>query len=81
LTKSLSTIARVDRRGRLVIPAKLKKKLKIGSAVRLKEKDGKLELTPIADPLKKLEGSAKVRVTARELDHLAEVILSKEALK
>lgn len=75
----MSSIARVDKRGRLVIPSKLKKRLKIESAVRLQEKDGKLELTPISDPLRKLEGSAKVRITAKELDELAESIVKKEA--
>ena len=75
------TIARVDERGRLVIPAELRKRVKIGSTVKLEEKGGKLEVIPISDPLKKLEGSAKARITARKLDELAESIIMKEALR
>jgi bifunctional DNA-binding transcriptional regulator/antitoxin component of YhaV-PrlF toxin-antitoxin module len=77
----LATIAKVDERGRLVIPSKMKKRLKIGSTVRLEEKAGKLEVIPVSDPLKNLEGSAKARITAKKLDELAESIIMKEALR
>ena len=76
-----SSLARVDKRGRLVIPSKIKKHLKIGSTVRLHEKEGKLEITPIPDLLKKLEGSARARVTAKQLDELAESIVIDESFK
>ncbi len=76
-----SSLARVDKRGRLVIPSRIKKRLKIGSTVRLQEKEGKLELIPISDPLKKLEGSAKARVTAKQLDTLTESIVTKESFR
>ncbi len=76
-----SSLARVDKRGRLVIPSRIKKRLKIGSIVRLQEKEGKLELIPISDPLKKLEGSAKARVTAKQLDTLTESIVTKESFR
>ena len=77
----MSSLARVDKRGRLVIPSRIKKRLKIGSTVRLQERDGKLELTPATDPLKKLKGSAKARVSAKQLDELAESIAVKESFK
>jgi len=76
-----SSLARVDKRGRLVIPSRIKKRLKIGTTVRLREKDGKLELIPISDPLKKLEGSARSRLTSRQLDELAESSVTKESFK
>jgi hypothetical protein len=47
----------------------------------LKEIDGKLEVIPVRVPLKKLEGSAKARVTAKQLDELAKSIISEEAFK
>ena len=77
----MSSLARVDKRGRLVIPSVIKKRLKIGSTVRLQERDGKLELTPAADPLKKLKGSAKARVSPKQLDELAESIAVRESFK
>ncbi len=77
----MSSLARVDKRGRLVIPSRIKKRLKIGSTVRLEERDGKLELTPAVDPLKRLKGSAKARVSAKQLDELAESIAVKKSFK
>jgi AbrB family looped-hinge helix DNA binding protein len=77
----MSSLAKVDERGRLVIPSQIKKRLKIGSTVRLQEKDGRLELIPVSDPLKKLKGSAKARITSKQLDELAESIITKEAFQ
>lgn len=77
----MSSLAKVDERGRLVIPSDIRKHLGIGSTVRLQEKNGKLELTPVSDPLKNLEGSLKTRLSAKQLDELAESILKKEALR
>ena len=65
----------------MVIPSRIKKRLKIGSTVRLQEKEGKLELIPVLDPLKKLEGSTKTRVTSRQLDELSESDVTKESFK
>jgi len=65
----------------LVIPSRIKKRLKIGSTMRLQEKEGKLELIPVLDPLKKLEGSTKTRVTSRQLDELSESDVTKESFK
>ncbi|MFI5421998.1 MAG: hypothetical protein ACHQ1H_13620 [Nitrososphaerales archaeon] len=59
----------------------MKKNLKIGSAVRLREKNGKLEVIPIPDPLKKLECSAKAHVSAKQLDELSESIVIDESFK
>lgn len=81
MSSSSTLVARVDKRGRLVIPSKMKRHLKIGSTVRLQEIDGKLEVIPIADPLKKLEGSAKARISAKQLDELAESIVTNESFK
>jgi AbrB family looped-hinge helix DNA binding protein len=77
----MSSLAKVDERGRLVIPSEIRRHLRIGSTVRLQEKEGKLELIPVSDPLKNLKGSVKMRVTAKQLDELAESILRKEALR
>ena len=79
-SSSSYSLAKVDKRGRLVIPSELKKRLKMGSTVRLREKDGKLEVIPITDPLKKLQGSAKARITSSELDEIAEDLATREAL-
>lgn len=76
-----SSLARVDERGRLVIPSRVKKRLKIGSTVRLREKNGRLEVIPVLDPLKNLEGSAKARITAKALDELAESIIARESFR
>lgn len=76
-----TTLVRIDERGRLVIPSQVKKRLKIGSTVRREEKDGKLELTPVLDSLKNLKGSAKARITSKQLDELAESIITKEAFQ
>jgi AbrB family looped-hinge helix DNA binding protein len=76
-----SSLVRVDERGRIVIPSQIKKRLKIGSTVRLEEKGGRLEVIPVSDPLKNLKGSAKARVNAKQLDELAESMLIKKALK
>ncbi len=76
-----SSLVKVDERGRIVIPSQMKKRLKIGSTVRLEEKEGRLEVIPVSDPLKNLKGSAKAHVNAKQLDELAESIVMKEALK
>jgi bifunctional DNA-binding transcriptional regulator/antitoxin component of YhaV-PrlF toxin-antitoxin module len=78
---SSSSHGKVNRRGRLVIPSKIKRSLKIGSTVRLKEKQGKLEIIPVPDPLDKLRGSAKAHGNAKELDELAEAFLKEKAFK
>jgi bifunctional DNA-binding transcriptional regulator/antitoxin component of YhaV-PrlF toxin-antitoxin module len=76
-----SYIVRLDRRGRLTLPAKLKRRLKIGSLVRLEERAEGVVIVPIRDPLEELKGSAKARVSEEELDELAESMVSREALK
>ena len=81
MSSSSTSLARVDKRGRLVIPSKMKKHLKIGSTVRLRETNGKLEVIPIADPFKKLEGSAKAHISTKQLDELAESIVTNESFK
>ena len=81
MSSSSGSIARVDKRGRLVIPSRMKKHLKIGSTVRLQEKDGKLEIIPIVDPFEKVEGSAKAHVSAKQLDELSESIVTNESFK
>lgn len=77
----MASLLRVDERGRLVIPSQIKKRLKIGSTVRLEVRNGKLELMPVPDPLKKLKGSAKARITAKQLDELAESTLKNESFR
>jgi bifunctional DNA-binding transcriptional regulator/antitoxin component of YhaV-PrlF toxin-antitoxin module len=76
-----SYIVKLDRRGRLTLPAKLKRRLKIGSLVRLEERVEGVVIVPIRDPLEELKGSAKARVSEEELDELAESMVSREALK
>jgi hypothetical protein len=70
--QNLSQLETHERKRGLLIASKLRKRIKIGSTVRLDERVGKLEVIPISDPLKKLEGSAKARVTAKKLNELAE---------
>jgi bifunctional DNA-binding transcriptional regulator/antitoxin component of YhaV-PrlF toxin-antitoxin module len=76
-----SYIVKLDRRGRLTLPAKLKRRLKIGSLVRLEERVEGVVIVPIRDPLEELKGSARARVSEEELDELAESMVSREALK
>lgn len=74
-------VVRVDDRGRLTLPASMKKRLKIGSLVRVEEKADRLEIVPLRDPLEKLKGSARARVSAERLDELAERKVTRQALK
>jgi len=77
----MNSLVRVDKRGRLVIPFEIRKRLEIRSVVPLQEKNGNLELIPVSDPLKNLKGSVKTRLTPRQLDRLAESIIKKEAVR
>lgn len=77
----MSYLLKLDRRGRLTLPAEVRDGLKIGSLVLLKECEGKLEIIPIADPLEKLRGSSKVSILAEELDELSESMVLQESLR
>ncbi len=74
-------IVRLDERGRLTLPMKVKKRLEVGSLVRLEERAEGLVIVPIRDPLEELKGSAKARLSAERLEELAERTVAREALK
>lgn len=77
----MSHIIRVDKRGRITLPSEVKKRMKMGSLLRLEEKGDRLELIPVTDPLERLKGLAKARASSEVLDELAENLIGKEALR
>ncbi len=46
---------KVDAKGRIVIPSKIRRELDIRNIVKIKVEGGKITLKPIEDPLKSLE--------------------------
>lgn len=74
----------VDRRGRVLIPANIRRKLGIRGAVKARVEEGKLVLIPMEDPLLLLEkivvkGTSDVEAQIRELRRAAEEALVEEA--
>ena len=72
---AMDYIVRVDDRGRIVVPSKVRESLNIGRALRLRVEGGKIVLEPFEDPL---EGVSKlvVRVSikaSREPEKISEV--------
>jgi AbrB family looped-hinge helix DNA binding protein len=69
--------AKVDRKGRIVIPAEVRREVGLSKRVRVKVEKGRVVLEPIEDPLKSLEkivvkGTSNVERDIRRLRRAAE---------
>lgn len=77
-------VVRVDQKGRVVIPSKIRKQLNIKNIVKISVKEGEIALKPVEDPLKSLEklvvkGTTDVEKDIRRLRRVAERELKEEA--
>lgn len=73
----METIGRVDSKGRILIPKEIREVLGIKNLVKLRVEEGKLVITPVADPLEELianvvKGTSDVAQEIRSLRRLAE---------
>jgi len=67
----MKTIVKLDKRGRLVIPSRLRNKMRT-SYLEIREKEGKLILIPIQDPLLALLGKVSRAKPLKPLSKAAE---------
>jgi len=79
----MEVVVNVDRRGRILIPAAIRKKLNIRNAVKIIVEEDKLILKPLEDPLKQIEelvvkGTSDVEQEIQGLRKVAEERLLKE---
>jgi len=79
----MEVVVNVDRRGRILIPAAIRKKLNIRNAVKIIVEEDKLILRPMEDPLKQIEelvikGTSDVELEIQGLRKVAEERLLKE---
>ncbi len=75
--RDMELILKVDEKGRVLIPAKIRKALGVRRAVKLYVEKGKIILEPIADPLEELaatviKGTRDVESEIAELRRIAE---------
>ncbi len=68
----------MDKRGRILIPKKVREKLKARSFRLVVRDDGVLELHPLYDPLS-LKGSVKLDLTVEEIEEGGEDYVLKRA--
>jgi len=73
--------AKIDKKGRVVIPAEVRKELGLTKLVKIRIENGKAVLEPLEDPLKSLErivvkGTSDVEKDIRRLRKVAERKLS-----
>ena len=74
---------KVDGKGRIVIPSKIRRLLNIKNIVRISVKNEEITLMPVEDPLRSLEklvikGTTDVETDIRRLRQVAELELQKE---
>jgi AbrB family looped-hinge helix DNA binding protein len=75
------SILKLDKRGRLTLPKKLRESLGIEGKVLLINAGDHLKLIPLpSDPFKTLEGTLTIRKPFKELRKQAELRAEKEAL-
>jgi len=67
----MKTIVKLDKRGRLVIPSRLRNKMRT-SYLEIREKEGKLILIPIQDPLHALLGKVSRAKPLKPISKVAE---------
>jgi len=77
------TAVRVDEKGRLVIPSKIRRAAGVKKVMTVRVERGSIVLTPVADPLESLgkvvvKGTKDVEVEIRRLRRVAQRELSKQ---
>lgn len=77
------TAVRVDEKGRLVIPSKIRREMGIKKIMTMKVERGSIVLIPVADPLESLgkvvvKGTKDVEMDIRRLRQIAQRELSKQ---
>jgi len=78
----VETLAKVDKKGRVLIPARIREELNIKNIVEIEVQGKKIILKPVEDPLDSLEklvikGTKDVEKEIRTLRRIAERELSK----
>jgi AbrB family looped-hinge helix DNA binding protein len=78
----VETLAKVDKKGRVLIPSKIREELNIKNIVEIEVQGKKIILKPVEDPLDSLEkivvkGTKDVEKEIRTLRRIAERELSK----
>jgi len=81
--QSTEIVVNVDRRGRVLIPAAIRKKLNIRNTVKIIVEEDKLILRPLEDPLKQVEelvikGTSDIELEIQRLRKAVEERLPKE---
>jgi len=67
----VGTVVKIDERGRLVVPANFRSRLD-ADYFEVSWKDGKLVLSPVPDPLRKLRGKVSRAGPRKDLGEAAE---------
>ncbi|MBS7651279.1 AbrB/MazE/SpoVT family DNA-binding domain-containing protein [Candidatus Bathyarchaeota archaeon] len=80
----MDIMAKVDEKGRVLIPSNIRKQLNIKNAVKIIVESGEIVLKPVEDPLKRLEklvvkGTTDVEEEIHRLRRVAENELRREA--
>jgi AbrB family looped-hinge helix DNA binding protein len=74
------SIVKVDRRGRITLPKKLRESLGIGEKVLVVNLGNHLRIIPLPpDPFEALEGTLSINKSFKELRKQAELVAEKEA--
>lgn len=73
----MATVVRYDKRGRLILPAKIRKSLD-SNLLLVKKTDDRIELIPLSDP-KSLRGKYKISGRMTEIEELQEKKLLERA--
>jgi AbrB family looped-hinge helix DNA binding protein len=74
------SIVKVDRRGRIILPKKLRESLGIGEKVLVVNLGDHLRISPLpSDPFEALEGTLSINKSFKELRKQAELVAKKEA--
>ncbi|MEM2107255.1 MAG: AbrB/MazE/SpoVT family DNA-binding domain-containing protein [Candidatus Bathyarchaeia archaeon] len=82
--EQMDIMAKVDEKGRVLIPSNIRKQLNIKNAVKIIVESGEIVLKPVEDPLKRLEklvvkGTTDVEEEIHRLRRVAENELRREA--
>lgn len=84
MVQLIEVTVKVDEKGRVVIPSKIRRQLDIKNLVKIGVRDGEVTLKPVEDPLKSLEklvvkGTKDVEAEVGKLRRAAERELQREA--
>ena len=83
---SKEMLAKVDNKGRVLLPSKVRRGLKIKSLVRMRVERDSISLTPVTDPMVSvtkyvLKGTKDVETEIRKLRRKAQKEILKEVVK